>query len=490
MINEMKLDKLNRLREQQIDPYPTKFDITAKAQEIIDKYDNKLKDEEETEDVVSVAGRIMQMRGMGKVTFMHVMDRTGRVQVYFRQDDLGKEEYNKLKLIDIGDIVGIRGYVFKTKTGEVTIHADGFMLLTKSLAVMPDKWHGVKDTEVRYRKRFIDLIANRDVFNIFVKRAELIRNMRKYLEKNDFIEVETPVFEDVPGGADARPFKTHHNALDIDLYLRISLELHLKRLMVGGYERVFEIGKVFRNEGISTQHLQEFTMLEFYFGYINYETLMKFVQEFYQSIIKDTFGTLKIRYQEHELDFSGEWPRVDFRDIVLKKTGIDILKEDTKEKLMSAIKAKGLKVDVEPGAGRGRVIDYLYKQHVRPQLIQPCFLINHPVAISPLAKRKKDNPELTERFQVLIVGAEVGNGFSELNDPIDQRKRFEEQMSLREQGDEEAQRLDENFLESLEIGMPPTAGFGVGIDRLLMILANQECIRDVVLFPTMRPEEE
>ena len=333
------------------------------------------------------------------------------------------------------------------------------------------------------------MVSNREVFEFFLKRTEFVKNIRKFMDKNGFMEVETPVLENTTGGAEARPFITHHNTLDFDLYMRISLELHLKRLMVGGFERVYEIGKVFRNEGMSSEHLQEFTLLEFYYGYIDYEELMKFVQEMYQTTIQETFGTLKVKYGDEVLNFGGNWKKIDYVDIVKKETGIDILKEDTKEKLLKAIKSKSLSIDIEKFAGRGRVIDQLYKKYVRPKLIQPCFLINHPVVISPLAKKQEKNPELTERFQILIAGSEVGNGFSELNDPIDQRKRFEEQAALREGGDDEAQMLDENFIEALEIGMPPTSGFGVGIDRLLMILTNQPTIRDVVLFPTMKPGE-
>ena len=489
MINPIKKEKLKVFQEKGINCFPTSFEVSHKGEAIKEAYKD-LEKGEHTNDVVSIAGRIMQKRVMGKASFIQLQDRTGRIQCYFQRDVLGDEEYKIFKKLDYGDIIGVKGSIFKTNTGEITIKVESFKLLTKNLADLPEKWHGLKDQELRYRKRFIDLIVNREVFNMFMLRTKFVNLMRKFLVDNEFLEVETPVLEMVPGGAEAKPFITHHNTLDIDLYMRISLELHLKRLMVGGYERVFEIGKVFRNEGMSTQHLQEFTLLEFYYGYINYEQLMKFVQEMYKYVIKNAFGTLKIKYQDYELNFEGEWPKVDYVSIVKEKTGIDILKENTKEKLEKAINDNGLSIDIEPNAGRGRMIDQLYKKYVRPEIIQPTFLINHPVVISPLSKRKEDNKELTERFQILIVGSEVGNGFSELNDPIDQRKRFEEQVKLREAGDEEAQMLDENFLEALEIGMPPTSGFGVGIDRLFMILANQPSIRDVVLFPMMKPEEE
>ena len=424
---------------------------------------------------------------MGKASFFTLQDLSGKIQLFGSKDNV--KNYNLLKKLDRGDIVGVKGVVFKTKRGEVTIDIKSFELLTKSLSNLPEKWKGLVDQELRYRNRFTDLIANRDVFDFFLARTKFIQNVRKFMDKHDFMEVETPVLEATTGGAEAKPFITKHNTLEVDLFLSISLELHLNRLMVGGFERVYELAKVFRNEGMSSEHLQEFTMLEFYYGYIDYEELMKFVQKFYQTVIKETFGILKFKYNEKKLDFSGKWKKVDYVSIVKKETGIDILKENTKEKLLKAIKAKKLKVKVEKFAGRGRVIDQLYKAYVRPKLIQPCFLVNHPVVISPLAKKKIDNPELTERFQILIAGSEVGNGFSELNDPIDQRKRFEEQAKLRDKGDEEAQMMDENFVEALEMGMPPTSGFGVGIDRLLMILTDQPSVRDVVLFPTMRPSK-
>jgi lysyl-tRNA synthetase class 2 len=489
MINKIKKDKLDRIYEKGIDPYPNKFNVNSYSNVIKEEFKN-LEKGEHTKKKFSVAGRIMQNRMMGKATFMHLLDSEGDIQLYFRQDDIGKDEYKKIKLLDIGDIIGVNGTVFKTKTGEVTIHVDSFEILTKSLAQLPEKWHGLKDREIRYRKRYIDLISNRDVFEIFKKRTEFIKNIRKFMEKENFLEVETPILEAVPGGADARPFITHHNTLDIDFYLRISLELHLKRLIVGGYEKVFEIGKVFRNEGISTQHLQEFTLFEFYCAYINYNDLMDLTERLIKSILKETFGTLKIQYQGKTLDFSGEWPRVDYTEIVKKKTGIDLSKEDTKEKLIKAIKDKKLKVDIDESFGRGRIMDQLYKQYIRPDLFQPCFLINHPIDISPLAKKHKDNPKITQRLQLLVAGAEIVNAFSELNDPIDQRKRFEEQTKLREAGDEEAQMIDKDFIEALEIGMPPTGGFGMGIDRFFSILTNQESVRDVVFFPMMKPEEK
>ena len=489
MINKIKKEKLDRIYEKGIDPYPSIFNVDSDSNKIKTKFKN-LEKGEHTKEKFSIAGRIMQNRPMGKICFMNLLDKEGKIQLYFRQDDIGKEEYKKLKLLDMGDIIGIKGTVFKTKTGEVTIHVDSFQILTKSLAQLPEKWHGLKDQELRYRKRYIDLISNRDVFNLFIKKTQFIKNIRKFLDQNNFMEVETPVLEAVPGGADARPFITHHNTLDIDFYLRISLELHLKRLIVGGYDRVYEIGKVFRNEGLSTQHLQEFTSLEFYAAYMDYNELMDFTEKFLQTVIKQTFNTLKINYNNKIIDFSNKWKKVDYTEIMKKETGIDLNKEDTKEKLIKAIKEKKLKVDLDKNFGRGRIMDQLYKQCVRPKLIQPCFLINHPIDISPLAKKHKDNPKLTQRFQLLVAGSEIVNAFTELNDPIDQKERFEEQMKLRAAGDDEAQMMDQDFIEALEIGLPPTAGFGLGIERLLAIITNQPTLRDVVLFPMMKPEED
>ena len=489
MINKIKKEKLDRIYEKGIDPYPSVFKVDSGSKEIKAKFKD-LEKGEHTKEKVSIAGRIMQNRPMGKACFMNLLDREGKIQLYFRQDDIGKEEYKNLKLLDIGDIIGIKGTVFKTKTEEITIHVDSFQILTKSLAQLPEKWHGLKDQELRYRKRYVDLISNRDVFDFFITRAKFITNLRKFLNENKFLEVETPVLEQVPGGADAKPFITHHNTLDMDMYLRISLELHHKRLIVGGYDRVYEIGKVFRNEGLSTQHLQEFTSLEFYAAYMDYNELMDFTEKFLQTVIEQTFNNLKINYNNKIIDFSNKWKKIDYTKIMKEETGIDLNKEDTKEKLIKAVKEKHLKLDIDENLGRGRIMDQLYKQYVRPKLIQPCFLINHPIDISPLAKKHKDNPKLTQRFQLLVAGSEIVNAFTELNDPIDQKERFEEQMKLREAGDDEAQMMDKDFVEALEIGLPPTAGFGLGIDRLLAILTDQPTVRDVVLFPMMKPEED
>ena len=486
MINEIKqarLDKLNKIREAKIDPYLAKCGRTHTVKQTLDNFDEFFKSEEE----IILAGRIRMIRVHGGLTFFNIEDQGGQIQLFFKRDEIGKEKYAMLKNLDMGDFVEVKGSLFVTKKGEQTLNVKEYKILTKSLLPLPEKWHGLQDEEIRYRKRYLDLIMNKDVKDLFIKRTEFINNVREYLNHNNYLEVETPVLENIPGGADAEPFITHHNKLDLDLYLRISLELHLKRLMVGGFEKIYEIGKVFRNEGISPQHLQEFTMLEFYCAFVDYEELMKFTEDFYTSIIKKTFGTLEIKYQNEVLNFNTPWPRIDYREIVLKESGVDIDLYPTKEEMQNIVKEKRVKVD--PRDGRGRLIDQLYKKLVRPKLIQPAFLINHPLDISPLAKKKEDDKNKVQRFQVLIAGSEIGNGFSELNDPIDQRERFEMQDKLRAEGDDEAQMMDEDFVEALEYGMPPTAGFGVGIDRLFMILANQENIRDTVFFPMMRPKE-
>ncbi|MEA2097943.1 MAG: lysine--tRNA ligase [Patescibacteria group bacterium] len=484
-INELKqarLDKLNKIKEAKIDPYPAKCKMTHTIKQAFINFDDFSKSKEK----IILAGRIKMMRTHGGLMFANIEDQNGQIQLFFRRDEIGKEKYVILKNLDIGDFIEVQGFLFTTKKGEQTLNVLNYRILTKSLLPLPEKWHGLQDEEMRYRKRYLDLIMNKDIKNLFLKRTEFINNIRNYLNSENYIEVETPVLENIPGGADAEPFITHHNKLDIDLYLRISLELHLKRLMVGGYEKIYEIGKVFRNEGISPQHLQEFTMLEFYWAYADYEDLMKFVENFYIDIIKKTFGTLEIKSGDTILNFKAPWPRIDYREIVLKESGVDIDKYPTKEDMQKVLKEKNIKVD--PRAGRGRLIDQLYKKLVRPNLIQPSFLVNHPLDISPLAKKKDDDQTKTQRFQVLIATAEVGNAFSELNDPIDQKERFVAQDKLREEGDAEAQMMDKDFVEALEYGMPPTAGFGVGIDRLFMILANQENIRDTVFFPMMRPK--
>ncbi len=483
-LREARLDKLARIKKAGINPYPAICERTHAIKSALDDFESLSGNNQE----IALAGRLRTVREHGALTFSDIEDQSGKIQLFFKKDEVGKEAYEMISNLDIGDFIQASGILFTTKKGERTLGVKKYKILAKSLLPLPEKWHGLSDEEIRYRKRYLDLIMNKDVRDLFLKRTEFINNIREYLNKNNYLEVETPVLENIPGGADAEPFITHHNKLDIDLYLRISLELHLKRLIVGGFEKIYEMGRVFRNEGMSTQHLQEFTMLEFYQAYADYEDLMKFVEDFYVAIIKKTFGTLEIKYQEKVLDFKTPWPRIDYSDVVLKESGVDIDKYPTKESMQKVLQEKGIKID--PKAGKGRLIDQLYKKLVRPKLFQPCLLINHPLDISPLAKKKDDDKSKVQRFQVLIAGAEIGNGFSELNDPIDQKERFEAQAKLRAEGDAEAQMMDKDFVEALEYGMPPTAGFGVGIDRFFMILANQESIRDTVFFPMMKPKED
>lgn len=483
-LRDIRLKKLEQLKQKGIDPYPAGCFRSHTAKEAADNFETLSTDQKE----ISLTGRVRSIRSHGAITFMNLEDESGRLQLFFKKDVVGEEAYKDISLLDIGDFLEVRGKLFLTQKQEKTLEVSAWKILTKSIRPIPEDWFGLKDEEQRLRKRYLDLLANKDVRDLFVKRTEFVTNIRSFLNDNKFMEVEMPVLENTPGGADAEPFKTHHNTLDTDFYLRISSELHLKRLIVGGFEKIYEIGKEFRNEGMSPQHLQEFTMLEFYWAYADYNKLMDFSEEFYKSIIQKTFGTLQIKFKDHILDFGAKWPRVDYREIVIKESGIDIDEYPDKESMQKILKEKG--IDFDEADGRGRLIDILYKRLVRPKIIQPTFLINHPIDISPLAKKKEDDGTKVQRFQILIVGAEVGNAFSELNDPIDQAERFSEQMKLREAGDAEAQMFDKDFVEALEYGMPPTAGFGVGVDRLFMILTNQESIRDVVFFPLMRPKND
>jgi lysyl-tRNA synthetase class 2 len=472
-LRQTRIKKVEQIRELGIDPYPASFPRKQTVQEALKMLGKK----------VSVAGRLRAIREHGGSTFADLEDQSGRIQLFFSLDDLA-EKYSFLKLLDIGDIIGASGEVFQTQAGQTTVRVADFALLTKSIRPLPEKWHGLVDIETRLRKRYLDLMMNPGVREMFVKKAKFWQAVRGYLTKEGFLEVETPVLEAVTGGADARPFITHHYALDINLYLRISLELHLKRLMVGGFDKVFEIGRIFRNEGIDAEHLQDYTQLEFYWGYADYEELMDFLAGFYQFVVKETTGSLKTTREDKEIDWSGKWPRLDYVELFREKAGLDPLKASLEELFK---KAQELKLKPEKNLGRGRLMDMIYKKTIRPTLIQPSFLINLPVDISPLAKRLPEAPQLTQRFLVMVGGTELGNGFSELNDPVDQRERFVEQQRLREKGDEEAQMYDADFIEALEYGMPPTAGFGMS-ERVFSFLMGKP-IREIVFFPTMRPEE-
>ena len=472
-----RIEKLGRLRELGIDPYPARF---AGREPIAEA-------RARGEDAgVRVAGRLVLWRRHGGSTFANLRDQSGTVQLHFRRDVVGTDEYEVLKLLDVGDFVGVEGPLFTTKTGELTVKVEKLTVLTKALRPLPEKWHGLTDPETRVRKRHLAFIDDPDEMQMLVRRATFMRSIRSFLDGEGFIEVSTPVFEAVTGGADAEPFTTHHNALDADFYLRISLELAHKRLIVGGFERIYEIGRVFRNEGVGREHLQDYDLLEFYWAYADLDALKEAVQKFYAYVIQETFGTLKLTYGEHELDFTPPWPESDYSEL-FREIGIDLAEHPTAEALLPI--AKKLNVpDAEEGVGRGRLIDSIYKREIRPKLIRPQFLVNHPVDISPLAKRDPADPSRVQRIQVMMAGSEVGNGFAELNDPLDQRERFEEQQRLRAAGDREAHMLDEDFLEALEYGMPPTAGFGVSIERWLMYVTNSQTIRDVVAFPLTRRE--
>ena len=483
---EQRIKKVSDLREMGIKPYGDPFEAADHASELKNKYAETTKEALEAEPVsCSLAGRIITMRDFGKAAFAHIQDGSGRIQIYMKRDVLG-EKHNLLKKLDIGDIIGIKGRLFRTKTDELTVEVETFSLLTKSIRPLPEKWHGLKDIETRYRQRYIDLIVNPEVRENFAKRSIIIRAVRDFLEARGFIEVETPMMHQIPGGATAKPFKTFHNALGVDLYLRIAPELYLKRLLVGGYERVYELNKNFRNEGISTKHNPEFSMLEFYIAYKDYNFLMSLTEELFSYVAMKATGSLKIPYGDDEIDFTPPWPRVPMLE-ALEKNGVpsDIFSDAEKAKTW----ARANKIDIPNGSSMGKILDEIFKEKVEPFLIQPTFITDHPVELSPLAKRKPDNPALVERFELFISAREIANAFSELNDPFDQRGRFLEQVLAKQAGDEEAHEMDEDFIRALEIGMPPAAGEGIGIDRLVMLLTNSHSIRDVVLFPQLKPEK-
>lgn len=481
-------NKLDELRALGIDPFGKKYVRTHSAKEILDAYNDKTKEElDELKAEVSIAGRIMQKRGMGKASFAHLQDLSGRIQIYVREDSVEEAKYKAFDLLDLGDIVGVRGVVFKTKTGETSVKVTDLEVLTKSLYPLPDKFHGMKDVELRYRQRYVDLIVNQDVQETFILRSRIIQSMRRYLDSKGFLEVETPTLHAIAGGAAARPFITHHNALDMQLYMRIAIELHLKRLIVGGLEKVYEIGRVYRNEGISTRHNPEFTMIELYEAYADYKDIMQLTEEVIAHIAQEVLGTTKINYGEYEVDLSVGWRRVSMVDAIKEVTGVDFMPHMTDEEAHAL--AKEHKVPVEPTHTYGHIVNAFFEHFVEETLIQPTFITGHPVAISPLAKKSDVDPRFTDRFELFIVAREHANAFTELNDPIDQRERFEAQLVEKEQGNDEAHEMDDDFIRALEYGMPPTGGLGIGIDRLVMLLTNAPSIRDVLLFPLMRERQ-
>lgn len=472
-------EKLKELQDAGKNPFEiTKYDVDAHSTDITNNF------EAMEGKVVSVAGRIMSKRVMGKASFCNIQDLPGNIQSYVARDSIGEESYKEFKKYDIGDIVGIKGEVFKTKTGEVSIHASEVTLLTKSLQILPEKFHGLKDTDIRYRQRYVDLIMNKDVKESFVKRSQVINAIRRYLDEENFIEVETPMLVQNAGGAAARPFDTHFNALDEDLHLRISLELYLKRLIVGGLERVYEIGRVFRNEGLDTRHNPEFTLMELYQAYTDYHGMMDLTENLYRRVAQEVAGSLVLTYGEHQIDLSKPFERLTMVDAVKKYGNVDFTDIKTTEEAKEL--AKTHHIEFEERHKKGDILNLFFEHYVEDHLIQPTFIMDHPIEISPLTKKKPENPEYVERFEFFMNGWEMANAYSELNDPIDQRERFEAQEELKAQGDDEANSIDEDFLNALCVGMPPTGGIGFGIDRMVMMMTNSPAIRDVLLFPTMK----
>ena len=483
-IVRVRREKMETFREKGIDPFGHRYEVSHHAGDVHEAYGN-IEGEEEAGDV-TIAGRLMAIRGHGKASFATLSDWTGTIQVYFKLDVLGEEKYSQFKLLDIGDIVGIRGRVFKTRRGELTVKVEDFDILSKSLRPLPEKFHGLKDVDTRYRQRYLDLMVNPDTRDTFRKRSMVIKSIRRFLDERGFLEVETPVLSTIAGGAAARPFITHHNTLDIDLYLRIATELNLKRLVVGGMERVYEMGRVFRNEGMDVRHNPEFTSVEIYQAYADYRDLMDLTAQIARETARTVLDTDKVVYQGVELDFSAP-KRISMNDAVREATGKDFLSCGTVEEARAM--ADELQVPYEQRHGIGGILNEVFEAKVEEQLIQPVFITGHPTEISPLAKKNPEDPRITDRFEFFAYGRELANGFTELNDPLDQRQRFEEQLLQMKAGYEEAHVMDQDFIRALEYGLPPTGGLGIGVDRLVMLLTDSPSIRDVLLFPTMRPIE-
>ncbi len=478
---QVRIDKLKELQAEGKNPYEiTKYDRTETAGQIKDNYE-----EFEGKDV-SIAGRIMAKRIMGKASFCTIQDSTGKIQSYVSINDLGEESYKAFKAFDIGDIIGIKGFVFKTRTEEISVHAKEVVLLTKSLRPLPEKFHGLKDMDLRYRQRYVDLIVNPEVKDTFVLRSKIIKEIRKFMDEKGYMEVETPYLTTVATGDAARPFITHHNTLNLEMYLRIAPELNLKRLVVGGIDKVFEIGKNFRNEGMDIKHNPEFTNMEWYSAYEDYNDMMAISEELISTVAKNVLGTTKIKYGDLDIDLTPPWKRITMIDAIKEVTGVDFNTIQTDEEAQKIAKEKGVEYEDIKNT-RGHIINEFFETFVEETLIQPTFIMDYPVEISPLTKRRKDDPRLVERFELFIGGREYGNAYSELNDPIDQYERFLKQVEAKEKGDEEAGGMDEDFVNALEVGLPPTGGMGIGLDRLIMLLTNSESIRDVLFFPTMKP---
>lgn len=482
-LNEMlqiRRQKLKDLQDQGKNPFKIeKFNPDHHTTDITDNF------EEFEGKEVTLAGRIMSKRGHGKISFMDIQDMKGRIQILSKIDELGEEAYKIISYLDMGDIVGVEGEVFKTQSGEISIKAKKLTLLSKSLQILPEKWHGLKDPDLRYRQRYVDLIVNPEVKETFLLRNKIIKKIREFLDNLGYLEVETPILGNIAGGANARPFLTHHNALNIDMSLRIANELYLKRLIVGGFDKVYEMGKMFRNEGMDTRHNPEFTNIELYEAYADYNDMMEITENLVAYVAKEVLGTTKVEYQGKTIDFTPPWKRIKMQDAVKEHTGVDFDKINTDEEAIEV--AKEHKLEIKPGMTRGHVISKMFEEFCEQYMDQPTFIIGHPVEISPLAKRNPDDPRITNRFEAFANCWEIANAFSELNDPIDQRERFEEQLRQKEYGDDEAHPMDEDFLNAIEVGLPPTGGLGIGVDRLIILLTNQASIRDVIFFPTMKP---
>jgi len=480
-LKQVRLDKLGELRESGIDPFGSRFERDCQAGIIHADFDNL------EGATVKIAGRIMSKRRHGKAGFANLQDLSGDIQLYFRKDDLAEGQYELFKKLDLGDILGVEGTVFRTQKGEISVHVHDFTFLSKSLNPLPEKWHGLKDVELRYRQRYVDLIVNPSVRQVFIKRSQIIKELRNYLDERGFLEVETPMMQPIPGGATARPFITHHNTLDMKLYLRVAPELYLKRLLVGGLEKVYEINRNFRNEGISTKHNPEFTMLELYHAFADFQVMMDLTEDLISSVALKVNGSMQAEFEGRLLDFAPPWPRVTMLDAIAEHTGVDFKSIKSDQAARKA--AEGLGLEVNPEGSRGDIINDVFEEFVEDKLIQPTFIYGHPVEVSPLAKRNSDDPQFTDRFELFIMQREIANAFSELNDPLDQRQRFLKQVERREGGDPEAHMMDEDYLNALEYGMPPAGGLGIGIDRLVMLMTNSPSIRDVILFPTLRKRD-
>ena len=481
---QVRRDKLEALKQEGKNPFEiTKFARTHTSKQIAENYE-----ELEGKDV-TIAGRMMAKRIMGKASFCHIQDADGKIQSYVSINDLGEESYKHFKEDDIGDIIGITGFVFKTRTGEISIHAKEVTLLSKSLRPLPEKFHGLKDVDLRYRQRYVDLIVNPEVIDTFIKRTQILKEIKNILDEKGYLEVETPILNLIAGGANARPFITHHNTLDLDMYLRIANELYLKRLIVGGFDKVYEMGRMFRNEGMDIKHNPEFTNIELYAAYQDYHDMMDITEEIVSKVAQKVLGTTRITYQGQEIDLTAGWKRMSMIEAIKEQTGVDFATIETDEQAMEV--AKKLNIEIDPiKTSRGDIINQVFEATVEETLIQPTFIYDYPVEVSPLTKRKPSDPRLTERFELFIGGREYANAYSELNDPIDQYERFKKQVEAREKGDDEANMMDEDFVTALEYGLPPTGGLGIGVDRLVMLLTDSASIRDVLLFPTMKPIEK